>query len=109
MIFQTNYDEIQLKKISYDVISVMSSPLRHHHVTEKCYQYMSQIFSNIFPPPTIKISGYASGNKTENQVFLQKRNCTNYLIFYKMIEVCPKNTVGHQFFADLLMFVGCKM
>jgi len=29
MIFQADYDEIELQKISYDIILATSSPLRH--------------------------------------------------------------------------------
>jgi len=55
--FQAVYDEIELQNISYDVILVTSSLLRHR----KLYQNNVKIFFILPPPsPPIKISGYAS-------------------------------------------------
>jgi len=57
VVFQADYDKIEFKKFSYDVISVASSPLRHRNDVTKI---TSQNFYLLDPPP-IKISGYASG------------------------------------------------
>jgi len=55
VIFQTNCDKIELKKISFDVISMTSLYLR----TEKRHQTKVTRFFNFGTLP-IKISGYAS-------------------------------------------------
>jgi len=59
VVFQTDYDEIELQKISYDVISVTLSQLCHL----KRYQNNVTNFSVLAPLP-IKISGYASSGQT---------------------------------------------
>jgi len=46
MVLQTDYDEIELLKSSYNVISVMSSQLRH----QKRHQSNVTIFSILDPP-----------------------------------------------------------
>jgi len=53
--FYADYEEIELQKISYDIILVTSLPLRHWKNVTKI---TSQNFSILGPP--IKISGYAS-------------------------------------------------
>jgi len=55
MIFQADSDEIELQKISYDVIFATSWPLRQPSDVTKI---TSQNFSILAPP--IKNSGYAS-------------------------------------------------
>jgi len=37
VVFEADYDEIELQKYSYDVISVTSSPLRHQKNVTKIY------------------------------------------------------------------------
>jgi len=53
MIFPADYDEIQLQKISNDVISVTSSPLRHRK------RHQNNVRKKFALP--IKIWGYSSG------------------------------------------------
>jgi len=56
LVFQTNYDKIELFKIIYDHISVMSALLWH----QKRHQANVTRFFYFGPFP-IKIFGYASG------------------------------------------------
>jgi len=56
-VFQTNYDKIELLKISYDVISVTSSLFLHRKNVTKLT--LRKFYKLGFP---IKISGYASEN-----------------------------------------------
>jgi len=46
VLFQTDYGKIELKKISYDVISVTSSLLRHQNVTKLTSQFFSILSSS---------------------------------------------------------------
>jgi len=70
MVFQTNYDEIELQKISYDVISVTSSSIT------------SRKFS-ILPPSLIKNFGYAIEPKQFQKVLLMLHCC----ILLRIIDV----------------------
>jgi len=47
VVFEADYDEIELKKYNYDAITVTSSSLNFPNLSNP-------------PPPPIKISGYAS-------------------------------------------------
>jgi len=51
VVFEADYDEIEPQKYTYDVISVISSPLRHQNNATKIFP--------IWAPPN-KISGYNS-------------------------------------------------
>jgi len=39
VVFEADFDEIELQKYSYDVISVASLPLRHQNNVTKMYQF----------------------------------------------------------------------
>jgi len=54
VVFQANFDKIELQKINYDVILVTY----RHYITEKRHQNNFTIFFYFVPPP-IKISSYA--------------------------------------------------
>jgi len=53
-VFQADYDEIELQKISYDVIFIT--------LPKNVTKITSQNFSISAPLPLIKISGYASAS-----------------------------------------------
>jgi len=56
VVFEANYDEIELQKYSYDVISVT----HQQYVAENRNQNNATKFFLQYGPPPIKISGYAS-------------------------------------------------
>jgi len=58
VVFQTDYNKIKLQKISYGVIFVMSSSLRHRKIVTKI---TSQDFFHFGLPLPVKITGYANG------------------------------------------------
>jgi len=60
LFFQADYDEIELQKISYDVILVTSWPLCHRKTSSKNVTN----FSILAPAPSHKICGYASDFRT---------------------------------------------